>query len=70
MPTQPTTNQPQSAKSSQAQGDSAAKSGAGGDKPKPTAQDFVSKGPQIPEGEMPPRVPREEIEARMKELNK
>ncbi|PGH26415.1 hypothetical protein AJ80_01913 [Polytolypa hystricis UAMH7299] len=43
--------------------------GKGKEAEKPRAQDFVSKGPQIPES-MPPRVPREEIEARMKELNK
>ncbi|KAK1138342.1 hypothetical protein N8T08_002816 [Aspergillus melleus] len=39
------------------------------DKPKATAQDFQSKGPQIPDS-MPPKASREEIEARMKELNK
>lgn len=56
---------------------------------KPRAQDFISKGPQIPDRkssglrsthlgfyiaykclEMPPKASREEIEARMKELNK
>ncbi|OJJ55972.1 hypothetical protein ASPSYDRAFT_157343 [Aspergillus sydowii CBS 593.65] len=36
---------------------------------KATAQDHISKGPQIPEN-MPPKASREEIEARMKELNK
>ncbi|KAL2846241.1 hypothetical protein BJX68DRAFT_241008 [Aspergillus pseudodeflectus] len=36
---------------------------------KPTAQDHISKGPQIPDN-MPPKASREEIEARMKELNK
>ncbi|KAL2001934.1 hypothetical protein VTN02DRAFT_950 [Thermoascus thermophilus] len=36
---------------------------------KPTAQEFISKGPVIPE-EMPPKASREEIEARKKELNK
>ncbi|OJD18061.1 hypothetical protein AJ78_01891 [Emergomyces pasteurianus Ep9510] len=37
---------------------------------KPAAQDFIAKGPQIPEGGLPPKIPREEIDARMKELNK
>ncbi|KAL4924786.1 uncharacterized protein BDV17DRAFT_295149 [Aspergillus undulatus] len=36
---------------------------------KATAQDHLSKGPQIPDN-MPPKTSREEIEARMKELNK
>ncbi|PYH71092.1 uncharacterized protein BO88DRAFT_451776 [Aspergillus vadensis CBS 113365] len=36
---------------------------------KATMLDHLSKGPQIPDS-MPPKVPREEIEARMKELNK
>ncbi|KAL2842200.1 hypothetical protein BJY01DRAFT_216679 [Aspergillus pseudoustus] len=36
---------------------------------KATAQDHISKGPQIPDN-MPPKASREEIEARMKELNK
>ncbi|KAL4747451.1 hypothetical protein BDW72DRAFT_182759 [Aspergillus terricola var. indicus] len=36
---------------------------------KATAQDHLSKGPQIPDN-MPPKASREEIEARMKELNK
>lgn len=36
---------------------------------KATAQDFLSKGPQIPDN-MPPKASREEIEARKKELNK
>ncbi|KAL3460638.1 hypothetical protein BJX64DRAFT_290116 [Aspergillus heterothallicus] len=36
---------------------------------KATAQDHMSKGPQIPDN-MPPKASREEIEARMKELNK
>ncbi|KAL4805847.1 hypothetical protein BDV18DRAFT_139990 [Aspergillus unguis] len=36
---------------------------------KATARDFISKGPQIPDN-MPPKASREEIEARMKELNK
>ncbi|KAL3449305.1 hypothetical protein BJX65DRAFT_273250 [Aspergillus insuetus] len=36
---------------------------------KPTAQDHISKGPRIPDN-MPPKASREEIEARMKELNK
>ncbi|KAL4817698.1 hypothetical protein BDW67DRAFT_158893 [Aspergillus spinulosporus] len=36
---------------------------------KATAQDYLSKGPQIPDN-MPPKASREEIEARMKELNK
>ncbi|PWY83479.1 hypothetical protein BO70DRAFT_361597 [Aspergillus heteromorphus CBS 117.55] len=31
--------------------------------------DHISKGPHIPDN-MPPRVPKEEIEARKKELNK
>ncbi|KAJ5632662.1 hypothetical protein N7520_002933 [Penicillium odoratum] len=39
------------------------------DKPKATAFDHISKGPQIPD-EMPPKASHEEIEARMKELNK
>ncbi|KAJ6095309.1 hypothetical protein N7486_006055 [Penicillium sp. IBT 16267x] len=39
------------------------------DKPKASAQDHISKGPQIPD-EMPPKASHEEIEARMKELNK
>ncbi|KAL4956264.1 hypothetical protein BDW69DRAFT_181769 [Aspergillus filifer] len=36
---------------------------------KANAQDFISKGPQIPDN-MPPKASREETEARMKELNK
>ncbi|KAE8372259.1 hypothetical protein BDV26DRAFT_298043 [Aspergillus bertholletiae] len=36
---------------------------------KATAQDHLSKGPQIPD-HMPPKASREEIEARKKELNK
>ncbi|KAL4993800.1 hypothetical protein BDV10DRAFT_189634 [Aspergillus recurvatus] len=36
---------------------------------KATVQDHLSKGPQIPDN-MPPKASREEIEARMKELNK
>ncbi|KAL4781566.1 hypothetical protein BJX76DRAFT_359771 [Aspergillus varians] len=36
---------------------------------KASAQDHLSKGPQIPDS-MPPKASREEIEARMKELNK
>ncbi|KAJ5110134.1 hypothetical protein N7532_002779 [Penicillium argentinense] len=36
---------------------------------KASAADHLSKGPQIPEN-MPPKASREEIEARMKELNK
>ncbi|KAB8199590.1 hypothetical protein BDV34DRAFT_206542 [Aspergillus parasiticus] len=36
---------------------------------KATAQDHLSKGPQIPDN-MPPKASREEIEARKKELNK
>ncbi|KAL4917751.1 hypothetical protein BDW62DRAFT_201535 [Aspergillus aurantiobrunneus] len=36
---------------------------------KASAQDHLSKGPQIPD-DMPPKASREEIEARMKELNK
>ncbi|KAJ5946021.1 hypothetical protein N7454_002860 [Penicillium verhagenii] len=39
------------------------------DKPKASAFDHLSKGPQIPE-EMPPTASHEEIEARKKELNK
>ncbi|KAJ5092554.1 hypothetical protein NUU61_007424 [Penicillium alfredii] len=35
---------------------------------KASAVDHLSKGPQIPEN-MPPKVSKEEIEARMKELN-
>ncbi|OJJ43089.1 hypothetical protein ASPZODRAFT_19786 [Penicilliopsis zonata CBS 506.65] len=33
------------------------------------AMDHISKGPAIPE-EMPPKASKEEIDARMKELNK
>ncbi|PGH34108.1 hypothetical protein GX50_03071 [[Emmonsia] crescens] len=47
-----------------------ASSAAGSDNVKPAAQDFIAKGPQIPEGAMPPKVSREEIDAQMKELNK
>ncbi|KAE8349009.1 hypothetical protein BDV28DRAFT_142092 [Aspergillus coremiiformis] len=36
---------------------------------KATAQDYLSKGPQIPD-QMPPKASREEIEVRKKELNK
>ncbi|KAJ5887483.1 hypothetical protein N7495_007524 [Penicillium taxi] len=36
---------------------------------KASATDYLSKGPQISEN-MPPKATREEIEARMKELNK
>ncbi|KAJ5542661.1 hypothetical protein N7535_005085 [Penicillium sp. DV-2018c] len=36
---------------------------------KATASDFLSKGPQIPDN-MPPKASKEELEARMKELNK
>ncbi|GAE00232.1 conserved hypothetical protein [Paecilomyces variotii No. 5] len=36
---------------------------------KATAKDHLSKGPQIPD-QMPPKASREEIEARMKDLNK
>ncbi|KAJ5474167.1 hypothetical protein N7475_003733 [Penicillium sp. IBT 31633x] len=36
---------------------------------KATAADFISKGPQIPD-QMPPKASKEELEARMKELNK
>ncbi|EAW08851.1 uncharacterized protein ACLA_097930 [Aspergillus clavatus NRRL 1] len=36
---------------------------------KATASDLLSKGPQIPDN-MPPKASREEIEQRMKELNK
>ncbi|KAL5341463.1 hypothetical protein BJX70DRAFT_395850 [Aspergillus crustosus] len=36
---------------------------------KATAQDHVSKGPQVPDN-MPSKESREDIEARMKELNK
>ncbi|KAJ5502709.1 hypothetical protein N7463_005583 [Penicillium fimorum] len=35
---------------------------------KPTAADFISKGPQIPDN-MPPKASKEELEARAKELN-
>ncbi|KAE8150035.1 hypothetical protein BDV25DRAFT_155194 [Aspergillus avenaceus] len=38
------------------------------DKPKATIQDYISKGPHIPDN-MPPKASREEIEARKKELN-
>ncbi|KAL2368015.1 hypothetical protein RJZ57_007608 [Blastomyces gilchristii] len=57
-----------------------ANSTAGGEQLRPEARDFITKGPQIPEvdvdflrafvGDMPARAPREEIDARMKELNK
>ncbi|KLJ11893.1 hypothetical protein EMPG_12946 [Blastomyces silverae] len=47
-----------------------ASSAAGGEHLRPEARDFIAKGPQIPEGDMPARIPREEIDARMKELNK
>ncbi|KAF9884775.1 hypothetical protein FE257_001265 [Aspergillus nanangensis] len=33
-----------------------------------STRDLLSKGPQIPD-ELPPKVPRDEIEARKKELN-
>ncbi|KKK18680.1 hypothetical protein P175DRAFT_0503713 [Aspergillus ochraceoroseus IBT 24754] len=36
---------------------------------KPSIFDHIRKGPQIPDN-MPPKASREEIEARMKELNK
>ncbi|OGE48613.1 hypothetical protein PENARI_c027G04325 [Penicillium arizonense] len=36
---------------------------------KASAQDFLSKGPHIPDN-MPPKASKEELEARMKELNK
>jgi len=39
------------------------------EKSKAKAQDFISKGPQIP-NEMPPKASREETDRRMKELNK
>ncbi|KAF7587083.1 hypothetical protein BBP40_007799 [Aspergillus hancockii] len=39
------------------------------DPKKATAQDHLSKGPQIPDN-MPRKASREEIEARKKELNK
>ncbi|KAJ5657460.1 uncharacterized protein N7484_001109 [Penicillium longicatenatum] len=39
------------------------------EKPKASALDHISKGPQIPD-EMPPKASHEEIEERMKELNK
>ncbi|KAL2217268.1 hypothetical protein M432DRAFT_477206 [Thermoascus aurantiacus ATCC 26904] len=45
------------------------KSGQGQERRKATALDHLSKGPQIPD-EMPPKASREEIEARMRELNK
>ncbi|OJD24992.1 hypothetical protein ACJ73_03638 [Blastomyces percursus] len=56
-----------------------ASSTAGGEQLRPEARDFIAKGPEIPEdvdflrtfvGEMPARIPREEIDARMNELNK
>ncbi|EGE84146.1 hypothetical protein BDDG_07091 [Blastomyces dermatitidis ATCC 18188] len=47
-----------------------ANSTAGGEQLRPEARDFITKGPQIPEGDMPARAPREEIDTRMKELNK
>ncbi|KAJ5305773.1 hypothetical protein PENANT_c015G07256 [Penicillium antarcticum] len=36
---------------------------------KASAKDFLSKGPHIPDN-MPPKASKEELEARMKELNK
>ena len=43
--------------------------GAGGDSAKATSQDFVSKGPQIVE-DLPAKTGKEELKARMEELNK
>ncbi|KAJ5241938.1 uncharacterized protein N7469_000265 [Penicillium citrinum] len=40
-----------------------------GEQQKASAEQHLSKGPQIP-NDMPPKASREEIEARMKELNK
>ncbi|OQE17915.1 hypothetical protein PENSTE_c019G04036 [Penicillium steckii] len=40
-----------------------------GEQQKASAEQHLSKGPQIPD-DMPPKASREEIEARMKELNK
>ncbi|KAJ9361495.1 hypothetical protein DTO027B9_656 [Paecilomyces variotii] len=54
------------------QGENSQHSGSGQSSQEPrkaTAMDHLSKGPQVPD-HMPPKVPREEIEARMKELNK
>ncbi|EEH43155.2 uncharacterized protein PADG_07975 [Paracoccidioides brasiliensis Pb18] len=42
---------------------------AAADKPKPSVNDFIANGPQIPEVELPPKVSREEIDAQVKELN-
>ncbi|KAJ5787810.1 hypothetical protein N7457_002800 [Penicillium paradoxum] len=36
---------------------------------KASATDFLSKGPQIPDN-MPPKASKEELQARMEELNK
>ncbi|CAI7644157.1 unnamed protein product [Penicillium pancosmium] len=40
-----------------------------GEQQKASAQDFISKGPAISDN-LPPKATKEEIEARMKELNK
>ncbi|KAJ5143500.1 uncharacterized protein N7515_002287 [Penicillium bovifimosum] len=40
-----------------------------GEQQKASATDFLSKGPQIPDN-MPSKASKEELEARMKELNK
>ncbi|KZZ93916.1 hypothetical protein AAP_02009 [Ascosphaera apis ARSEF 7405] len=43
----------------------------GGDKSKPSAQDFVNPGPAVPGNvDLPPKASREELEARVAELNK
>ena len=41
----------------------------GGDSAKASAQDFVSKGPQIVD-EMPTKMGKDELKARAEELNK
>ena len=41
----------------------------GGDSAKATSQDFMSKGPQIVE-DLPAKTGKEELKARMEELNK
>ncbi|KAI5304220.1 hypothetical protein KEM56_006731 [Ascosphaera pollenicola] len=42
-----------------------------GDKSKPSTQDFVNPGPAVPgNADLPPKASREELEARVAELNK
>lgn len=42
---------------------------AGGDGAKASSQDFVNKGPQLVD-ELPTKTPKDELKARMEELNK